>query len=375
MTVIVRQLRDVCEITMGQAPDGESYNDTGVGLPLIAGAGDFGAHHPQPKKFTSAPTKLCGDGDIVLSIRATIGTKVLSNGKFCLGRGVAGLRPRDSLDGRYLWHWLGSAEGALAARGRGATFPQVSRSDIGELEIPLLPLDEQRRIAAILDKADVLRRKRKRGLELFDDLLTSIFVDTFGDPIENSRKNEIVQVGEVTTCIVPGRDKPKSFTGTIPWITTGELVPLGHTTSECAKLHLSESEIAAVGARIIPAGSVVMTCVGELGLTSIAADRMVINQQLHSFQCSDKVIPEYLMYALAYQREYMLRRATQTTLPYMNKTVCNSIPIQLPPLELQKKFTDRFHQTKRSAKIAILSEQRIAEFFTSLHHRAFPGQL
>ena len=187
MTVAIRQLREVCEITMGQAPDGASYNDNGLGLPLIAGAGDFGPHHPQAKKFTSAPTKICANGDIVLSIRATIGTKVLSDGCFCLGRGVAGLRPKDTLDTRYLWHWLGSAEGALAAKGRGATFPQVSRNDLAELEIPLPPLDEQRRIAAILDKADALRRKRKRAIGLLNGLTQSIFLEMFGDPIEDPR--------------------------------------------------------------------------------------------------------------------------------------------------------------------------------------------
>ena len=203
MTVAIRQLREVCEITMGQAPDGASYNENGLGLPLIAGAGDFGPHHPQAKKFTSAPTKICADGDIVLSIRATIGTKVLSDGRFCLGRGVAGLRPTDALDNRYLWHWLGRAEDVLAAKGRGATFPQVSRNDIGELEIPLPSLNEQRRIAGILDKADALRRKRKRALDLLDSLTLSIFLEMFGDPVGSTR-HKIEAMGDVIRGIESG---------------------------------------------------------------------------------------------------------------------------------------------------------------------------
>lgn len=343
---------------------------------IASGASVIGSDAP------SRARQLIRTGDILVStVRPNLNGVAAVTDEFdgaTASTGFCVLRPRsEKLSSRYLMHWVRSPQFVeqMTRQATGASYPAVTDRIVKASLIPLPPLDEQQRIAAILDKADALRRKRKRGLELFDDLLTSIFVNTFGDPVENSRKNEIVQVGEVTTCIVPGRDKPKSFTGTIPWITTGELIPLGHTTSECAKLHLSEREIAVVGARTIPAGSVVMTCVGELGLTSIAADPMVINQQLHSFQCSDKLTPEYLMYALAYQREYMLRRATQTTLPYMNKTVCNSIPIQLPPLELQKKFTDRFHQIKRSAKITTLSEQRIAEFFSSLQHRAFSGQL
>jgi type I restriction enzyme, S subunit len=182
VSVAVRKLGHVCEITMGQAPDGASYNEEGHGLPLVAGAGDFGAEHPKPVKFTTAPTKRCKAGDIILGIRATIGNKVLSDGEYCLGRGVAGLRVGQNLNDRYLWHWLTKSSQELAAKGRGATFLQVSRADIEELAIPLPTLDEQRRIAAILDKADALRRKRKRAIELLDSLTQSIFLEMFVPP-------------------------------------------------------------------------------------------------------------------------------------------------------------------------------------------------
>jgi type I restriction enzyme S subunit len=79
---------------MGQAPNGQSYNERGEGLPLIAGAGDFNGLRISPKKFTTAPGKVSEPGDIILSIRASIGAKVWSDGEYCLGRGVAGLRPR-----------------------------------------------------------------------------------------------------------------------------------------------------------------------------------------------------------------------------------------------------------------------------------------
>lgn len=86
-------LADVCTIIMGQAPPGDSYNDRSLGLPLIAGAGDFKGDRLVPLKFTTRPSKTTIAGDIVLSIRASIGAKVWSDGEYCLGRGVAGLRP------------------------------------------------------------------------------------------------------------------------------------------------------------------------------------------------------------------------------------------------------------------------------------------
>ena len=130
-------LSEVCNISMGQAPNGTSYNTAERGYPLIAGAGDFGDLAPVPTKYTDAPTKLSQPGDIVLCIRATIGDRNWSDKEYCLGRGVAGLRARKvALSQAYLWHWLDHAAPVLSAKGRGATFLQVSKADIASLQIP-----------------------------------------------------------------------------------------------------------------------------------------------------------------------------------------------------------------------------------------------
>ena len=177
-------LGSVCHIEMGQAPKGASYNRGGEGYPLLAGAGDFGVDVPEPTKFTTAPTKLSEPNDILLCIRATIGDLNWSDRKYCLGRGVAGLRPKNGeLDRNYLWRWLGFARADLQKRARGSTFKQVSRSDIADLEI-VFPetIEEQQRIAAILDKADGIRRKREQALAIADDFLASLFWESFLGP-------------------------------------------------------------------------------------------------------------------------------------------------------------------------------------------------
>jgi type I restriction enzyme, S subunit len=251
----------------------------------------------------------------------------------------------------------------------------ITRDQVSNLEIPLPPLDEQKRIAATLDKVDQLRQKRRQAIALLDNLTQSTFLGMFGDLRTNSNGYRIVEVADVTDCIVPGRDKPRSFTGAIPWITTGELKPLGYTSSSSAKLWLSQQEISAVRAKVIPNESVILTCVGDLGVTSIASEPMVINQQLHSFQCSVNIVPEYLMFALTFKTDYMVARATKTTLPYMNKSVCNSIPIPLPPLDEQKHFRSLFREILTRGKAMNSACSNIDALFASLQHRAFTGQL
>lgn len=160
-------LGELCQITMGQAPPGASYNEAGNGLPLLAGAGDFKDGKAAPKKFTTAATKIALQGDIILGIRASVGDKVWADRTYCLGRGVAALRPSTShLDSRYLWHWLTEARPHLVAKGRGATFLQVNRCDISQLTLLLPAIEEQRRIAAILDHAESLVELASRPLSL-----------------------------------------------------------------------------------------------------------------------------------------------------------------------------------------------------------------
>jgi len=172
----VVRVGDVATVIMGQAPPGESYNDAGSGLPLVAGASDLGELTPEPSRFTTSPSKTSESGDIILCVRATIGDLNWSDKKYCLGRGVAGLRPaKGKLKAEYLWHYLAANANNLAALGRGATFKQITRTDIEAFEIPLPAIAAQQRIAAILDQTDELRRLRQKSIERLNELGQSIF--------------------------------------------------------------------------------------------------------------------------------------------------------------------------------------------------------
>jgi type I restriction enzyme S subunit len=106
---------------MGQAPSGDTYNDEGEGLPLIAGASDFGSQTPQPSRFTTVPGKISQIGDIILCVRATIGDLNWSDKRYCLGRGVASLRVMPGrADARYMWRAIEAYAAQLSAMGRGA---------------------------------------------------------------------------------------------------------------------------------------------------------------------------------------------------------------------------------------------------------------
>jgi len=288
------------------------------------------------------------------------------------------LRPKSTLVGRYLFQLLKRpdirTDGARKMQG-AAGQRRVPADFFGKLQIPLPPLAEQKRIAAILDAADALRTKRREALAQLDTLLQSTFLTLFGDPVGNPKKWKSCSVGEVTDCIVPGRDKPKSFSGGIPWITTDALQRLETTFISSKGMGLNAAEIAEVRARVIPAGSVIISCVGDLGIVSIAGKDMVINQQLHSFQCHETMNNIFLMHCLVFQEAFMYAKASSTTLPYMNKTVCNSIPVIAPPLPLQQKFTTIVESVERQKAAQRTHLAELDTLFAALQHRAFRGEL
>ncbi len=149
---------------------------------------------------------------------------------------------------------------------------------------------------------------------------------------------EIKKVGNICQSIVPARNKPKIFDGDIAWVTIPEIKNCKYIPSKYQEHYISENEIKKIGGKIVPKGAVVMTAVGDLGMISITTKKITLNQQLHAFVCSDIVLNEYLAYFLATKKHFMESRASKTTILYMNKKCCESIPILLPPLPEQTKI-------------------------------------
>jgi type I restriction enzyme S subunit len=319
-------------------------------------------------------------GDLLLTIVGTIGrSAVLTEVRpLVFQRSVAIIRPKSSvLDSRFFFHatQVQDFQSQLARSSNTSSQAGVYLGKIKEVTIPLPPLAEQRRIAEVLDRAGALRDKRRAALAQLDSFTQSLFLDLFGNPVVNLKKWKLCAVGEVADSIVPGRDKPRSFTGSIPWITTDDLHHLQFTFSSPKGLGLSAAEISEVRARVIPKGSVIISCVGDLGIVSLAGADMVINQQLHSFQCHEIVNNVFLMHCLAFQEAFMYAKASSTTLPYMNKTVCNSIPVIVPPISLQREFARRVTTVEKLKTAQRASLGEMDALFASLQHRAFRGEL
>jgi type I restriction enzyme, S subunit len=149
-----KKLEQVSTITMGQSPDSESYNSNGVGKYLIQGNADICNRITKPKQWTSEPTKLCENGDLILTVRAPIGMIAKSNTDACLGRGVCSLKTLSNSSKEFLYQFLLYYEPQWISLGQGSTFTAINAIDIKSLKISYPCIDEQDKIASFLTVID-----------------------------------------------------------------------------------------------------------------------------------------------------------------------------------------------------------------------------
>lgn len=129
------ELKDIANITMGQSPPGESYNDAGDGMIFFQGCTDFGNRYPSVRQFTSAPTRFAKEGDILLSVRAPVGTLNIAKEDCCIGRGLAALNSKDNCIS-YLFGVMVSLKQIFDRRNvDGTTFGSITKDDLFSLKV------------------------------------------------------------------------------------------------------------------------------------------------------------------------------------------------------------------------------------------------
>jgi len=139
---------------MGSSPKSEAYNENGVGLPLLQGNADIKNRISAPRVFTSEITKECEIGDILLSVRAPVGTVAISEHKACIGRGIAALHAKPNFDQSFIYQFLLWFEPKWGSLSQGSTFESINSDDIKNLKIKVPNFGEQQKIAAVLTTAD-----------------------------------------------------------------------------------------------------------------------------------------------------------------------------------------------------------------------------
>ena len=184
------------------------------------------------------------------------------------------------------------------------------------------------------------------------------------------------KIGEISECIVPGRNKPKKFNGDIPWVTTPDLQGNIYVSDTKSDSYISEDEAKNVGSKIVPVNSVIMSCVGDLGLFAINKKRIVINQQLHAFLLdNNKYDSLFILNALSKNKNYIDKVATKTALPYLNKDNCNSIPLYLSTFQEQTKIASFLSAVDEKISQLKQKHQLLSQYKQGMMQKLFSQQI
>ena len=335
------RLGKICRLNMGQSPDSSSYNEIGEGIPFFQGNADFGEVFPTVRVWCNAPTKIAYPGDILISVRAPIGALNIADVKCCIGRGLAALTVDESICSKqYLWYAIASKVEDLNSKGTGSTFKAISKSILSETEIPLPPLDEQRRIAAILDKVTGLIALRKQQLALLDELVKARFVEMFGDINVNDKGWMTQPLGKLCDIYRGGSPRPidQFLGGTIPWIKIGDAISGDEIFVNSTKDFIVEEGVKK--SRLIGEGSLIFAnCGVSLGFARIITFQGCIHDGWLAFEnISEQLDKIFLLKSLNQITEHFRTIAPAGTQPNLNTSIMKEHQQIVPPIVLQQEY-------------------------------------
>ena len=191
----VVKLGKIACIDMGQSPSGDTYNNTGVGKPLLNGPAEFGLEYPTPVQWTNKPTKICQIGDILFCVRGnTTGKMNIADQEYCIGRGIAAIRGEKSYSNtlfiKYLLQYNISQIYRIALSG-GSTFPNIGSRQLKDYPVMYINQAEQKEIAHILKSCDTKIQALEKEISLTDELFHATLEELMTGKL--STKNLIAQ--------------------------------------------------------------------------------------------------------------------------------------------------------------------------------------
>lgn len=378
------QLDEICNIIAGQSPPGETYRKTPEGLPFFQGKADFGLRHPVARTWCAAPTKVALPGDILISVRAAVGPTNVADVECCIGRGLAAIRPGDHADRDFILAALKFFEGKLAELGSGSTFEAVKIDDLESLEIPLPPLSEQKRIAAILNEqmaaVERARAATEAQLEAAKALPAAHLRAVFTSP--EAQHWPVKRVSELCSGIDYGFTASADFGVAEPRFLRITDIQDGHVDwHKVPGCQISAEEELA---KTLAEGDIVFARTGATTGKSFLVKqppRAVFASYLIRLRPSSQVTADY-MYAFFQSDGYweqIRARARGGAQPNVNATLLGALTLPVPPLVEQQRIVAQVNEQMAQAEKVRreLDDQLTAinALPAALLRRAFSGEL
>lgn len=299
------------------------------------------------------------------------------------GMNLLCLRPNVNLiDPQFFLHLLRSDKvkrGLLTYANKSVNQASISATSVKNFEVDIPPLEEQRRIASILDKADEIRQKRQQAIAKLDELLQATFIDMFGDPVSNPKGfklQKLSEIGVISTGNTPSRADEDNYGNFIEWIKSDNLNNDFDIATQATE-YLSEK--GKQKGRIVPAGSILVTCIAGslncIGNLAIVDREVAFNQQINAVTPKENIQTEYLYYLLKVSKSIIQSFSTNAMKGMISKSTFSQIELPIASSEQQAKFVEIFNKFSDLKSNSNKELSELDNLFKALQQKAFNGTL
>lgn len=366
LSIKIVNLFDICSPKQWKTISTKDLTESGY--PLYGANGKIGFYSIYNHEY---PTLL------VTCRGATCGSLIISEPKSYINGNAMSLdNLSDNVDIKYLYYYL-------SQRGfndviSGSAQPQITRQGLQKIQIPLPPLEDQKRIIKIIDEADALRQKRKEAIDLLDDYLKSIFLKMFGDPVKNPKgweKQIFEKLGTLDRGISKHRPRnaPELLGGNHPLIQTGDVANCGIYIE---KFNSTYSDIGLKQSKKWPKGTLCITIAANIARTGILSFDACFPDSVVGFIANkSKTNNEFIHYWMSFLQEILERNAPESAQKNINLKILRELDVITPPIEQQNRFAEIVNKTESLRQKMFAQSEELENQFQALMQKAFKGAL
>lgn len=342
------KLGEICEIVSGSTPKTGIAEYWDGNLKWITPAEIDDESYiitDSARKLTELGVKKTGlssfpSGTVILSSRAPIGKVAIAGCEMYCNQGFKNLICSDRINNRYLYWFLKGNTAYLNSLGRGATFKEISKKIVSDIEINVPEISQQLAAVDALERVSGIIRLRKNQLQTLDELVKARFIELFGDYDLTHPQESWVTIKEIGTVVggaTPKTDHDEYWGGSYRWITPAELdADSGYIYDSVRKL--TKAGVESCSLQEMPVGTVILSSRAPIGKVAIAGNTLYCNQGFKNIICKEGITPRYLYTVLLLNVEYLNSLGRGATFKEISKGIVESIRIPVPSIELQQQF-------------------------------------
>lgn len=390
MTIPVKKISTFCKTGSGGTPSrsNNAFFENGT-IPWVKSGELKNRYITEVEEYITdlavekSSAKLVSKGSLLIAMYgATVGEVSQLTFDATTNQAICNIQPDENVcDVNYLYRFLEASKSYLLSRRVGGGQPNISQSVIKDLDVPLPPLAEQRRIASILDQADELRQKRQQAIEKLDQLLQATFIEMFGDPVSNPKGWDLKPVGEISESKLGkmlDKKKQSSENDQYKYLRNANVQWFRFDLSDVFEMEFNEKDRKNCELKF---GDILVCEGGEPGRAAIwknDLENCFFQKALHRVRLDmTQILPEYFVWLFWFYSKNggFDDHITVATIAHLTGVKMKAMQVPIPPLSMQEEFQQKVNEIEVLKTTLENSSKLFESLFSSLQNQAFKGTL